>query len=169
MAAPCFITWNGASPTTAPIAAVATSGTINTPKTMLQLKPGASKIRIIEWGYSFTGIPTSAVQMELLDSGTVAATVTAAVSAGVNNYNDVTGPASLASLGVSATGYTSSSEGTITSSRVLAYQYELGYQFKQQFPLGREPEINSGNILRIRATPTTGTATSLVAYLIWEE
>lgn len=169
MAAPCFITWNGASPTTAAIAAVATSATSGTPKTMLQLKPGSSKIRVIEWGYSFTGVPTSAVQMELIDTGTVAATVTAAVSAGVDNYNDSTGPASLASLGTSATGYTSTGEGTITSARVLAYQYELGYQFKQQFPLGREPEINSGDILRIRATPTTATATSVVCYLIWEE
>lgn len=169
MAAPCFITWNGASPTTAPIAAVATSATSGTPMTMLQLKPGASKIRVIEWGYSFTAVPTSPVRMELIDTGTVAATVTAAVSAGIDNYNDVTGPASLASVGTTATGYTATAEGTITSVRVLAYQYESSFSFKQQFPLGREPEINSGDILRIRATPTTATATSLVAYLIWEE
>lgn len=172
MAAPCYITWNGVVPTSTPwppVAAVATSASANTPKTMLQLKPGTPKVRIIEWGYSFTAVPTAAVQVELLETGTVAATVTAAVSAGVINYNDVTGPASQASLGVSATGYTSSAEGTITTSRVLAYQYELGVQFKQQFPLGREPEVNGGSILRIRATPTTAAATSISCYIIWEE
>lgn len=172
MAAPCYITWNGVVPTAtpwAPIVAVATSAASGTIKTMLQLKPGTPKIRIIEWGYAFTAAPTAAVQMELIETGTVAATVTAAVAAGVINYNDVTGPASQASLGAAATGYTASVEGSFTTSRVLAYQYELGTQFKQQFPLGREPEVNGGNILRIRATPTTATATSLVCYLIWEE
>lgn len=133
---------------------------------MLQIKPGASKIRIIEWGYSFTAAPTAAVQVDLIDTGTVAATVVAGIA---SPYNDVTGPASLATLSTTGTGFTSSGEGTITSVRLLAYQTELGTQFKQQFPLGREPEVNGGNIIRIRAMPTTATASNMVCYMIWEE
>lgn len=171
MGAPCYITWNGAVSTStpwAPIAGVATSAVSGTTKTMLQLKPGTPKVRIIEWGYTFTAAPTAAVQMELIETGSVSAV---AVTAGLAvAYNDVTGAASQAVLSTTGTGYTSSStEGTITALRLLAYQTELGTQFKQQFPLGREPEINGGNILRIRATPTTAAATSLVCYVIWEE
>lgn len=164
MAAPCYITWNAAAPTTAAISGVATGTSI---KTMLQLKPGTPKIRIIEWGYSFEAVPSAMVRCELIETGTVAATVTAAVSAGVMAYNDVTGPASQASLGTTATGYTASAEGSITAGRLLAYQEEQSYMFKQQFPLGREPEVNGGNILRIRMT--TATTINATAYICWEE
>lgn len=171
MAAPCYITWNGVVSTSTPwtpIAAVATSATSGTKLTMLQLKPGTPKVRIIEWGYSLTAAPTSALQIELIETGTVAATMSFAGIA--TAYNDVTGPASQASLGTSATGYTSGgTEGTITALRLLAYQTELGTQFKQQFPLGREPEVNGGNILRIRVTPTVSVASNIICYLIWEE
>lgn len=167
MAAPCYITWNGTSSAlTAPLAAVATSATANTAKTMLQVKPGSAKIRIIEWGYLFTATPTAPVIMELIETGTVFATVT---SGNVLAYNDTTGPASLASLGTSATGYTATAEGTITASRLLGMNYDSASFFKQQFPLGREPEVQNGYSLRIRATPTTATATNVLCYVIWEE
>lgn len=164
MAAPCYITWNAAAPTSAAISGVATGTSI---KTMLQLKPGSSKLRIIEWGYSFETVPTAMVRVELIDTSTVAATVTAAVAAGVMPYNDVTGAASLATLSTTGTGYTASAEGTVTSGRLLAYQEEWGSQFKQQFPLGREPELNTGNLLRIRVT--TATTINMSCYLVWEE
>lgn len=164
MAAPCYITWNAAAPTTAAISGV-TTGTVI--KTMLQLKPATPKVRIIEWGYSFETVPTAMVRVELIETGTIAATVTATVAAGVMNYNDVTGPASQASLGVSATGYTATVEGSIVAGRLLAYQEEWGSAFKQQFPLGREPEVNGGSILRVRVT--TATALNMSTYICWEE
>jgi hypothetical protein len=164
VAAPCYIAWNGVAPTTTAIASVATGTAI---KTMLQIKPGTPKIRIVEWGYTFENAPTALVKVELIETGTVAATVTAHVSAGVMNYNDVTGPGSQVSLGTAATGYTSTNEGSVTASRLLAYQDEYGTQFKQQFPLGREPEINGGSILRIRMT--TATTINAVVYCCWEE
>ncbi|MFB9925976.1 hypothetical protein ACFORO_12645 [Amycolatopsis halotolerans] len=168
MAAPCYITWNGAtSALTGPLAGVATSATSGTVKTMLQIKPGASKIRIIEWGYSFESTPAAPVRMELIETGTVFATVTAATA--VTAYNDVTGPASLTSLGTAATGYTATAEGTITATRLLAYQEETSTAFKQQFPLGREPEVNAASALRIRATPTSAASVNVTCYLIWEE
>lgn len=164
MAAPCFITWNAAAPTTAAISGV-TTGTVI--KTMLQIKPGTPKIRIIEWGYSFETVPTAMVRVELIETGTIAATVTAAVSAGVMNYNDATGPGSGVSLGTAATGYTATAEGSIVAGRLLGYQEEWGSAFKQQFPLGREPEVNGANFLRVRMT--TATALLATTYCIWEE
>jgi hypothetical protein len=168
MAAPCFIAWNAVTTAlTAPMAGTASSATANTVKTILQIKPGTPKIRIIEWGYIFTTTPTSPVIMELIETGTISATVT--TESAVSAYNDVTGPASGVSIGTSATGFNASAEGTITATRLLAQTYDTASWFKQQFALGREPEINGANFLRIRATPTVAVATTVVCYVIWEE
>ncbi|MFJ9413053.1 hypothetical protein ACIRPT_02665 [Streptomyces sp. NPDC101227] len=164
MAAPCYIMWNGdTSALTAAPTAVTTGTSL---KTMLQLKTGSSKARLIEWGYSFDVVPTAVVKVELIETGTVFATVTS-IGSGIRTYNDSSGSASLAVAGTSASGFTSTAEGTVTSSRLLAYQHEWNQQFKQQFPLGREPEIGSGTSLRIRVT--TSTAVNMSCYLIWEE
>jgi hypothetical protein len=107
--------------------------------------------------------------MELIETGAINATM---VTAGnVAAYNDVTGIASLtATPGTASTGFgVASAEGTITASRLLAQTLDTATFFSQQFPLGREPEINGGSILRIRATPTTAAATTVICYLIWEE
>lgn len=167
MAAPCFITWNAnTSDLTAPMSGTATSATSGTVKTILQLKPGANKVRIIEWGYIFTSTPTSPVQVELVETGTVFATVTAG---SIANYSDTTGPASQASTGTSATGYNATAEGSITATRLLGQAYDSATYFKQQFPLGREPEVQNGYSLRIRCTPSTSASTTVLAYVIWEE
>jgi hypothetical protein len=164
MAAPLYIAWNGdTSALTAAPTAVSTGTTL---KTMLQIKPGTPKIRIVEWGYSFDVLPTAVVKVELITTGTVFATVTS-IGSGVLKYNDVTGPASQVVTGTTATGFTSTAEGTVTSSRLIAYQHEWGNQFKQQFPLGREPEVDGSSALRIRAT--TATAVNMSCYVIWEE
>lgn len=169
MAAPCYICWAAdTSAATGPPAAVATSATSGTVKTLLQIKPGTPKIRIVEWGYTISATPAAPVQIELVETGTVFATVTT-IGSGIRTYNDVTGAASQAATGTSATGFNASAEGTITASRLLDYQYENGLYFKKQFPLGREPEVNGGNALRIRATPTSAVAVNIMPYVIWEE
>lgn len=169
MGAPCFIAWAAdTSAATAPPAVVATSATSGTVKTILQIKPATPKIRIIEWGYALSALPAAPLQIELVETGTVFATVTT-IGSGVRNYNDVTGPASAVVAGTAATGFNASAEGTITASRLLDYQYENGLYLKKQFPLGREPEVNGGSSLRIRATPTSNAAVSMQAYIIWEE
>jgi hypothetical protein len=171
MAAPCYIMWNGT--TTALTAAISGQTTGTAFKTMMQLKPGTPKVRIVEWGYSFETVPTAMVRVELVETGTVGATLTGTGGAAgtPQNYNDVTGPASQAATGTSASGFSGSaintSEGTVAASRLLAYQEEWGSQFKQQFPLGREPEVNGANFLRIRATTTA--AVNMTCYIIWEE
>jgi len=169
MAAPLFICWNGLSNAltgTTILTAVASAATV-TPKTMLQVKTGAGKIRIVEWGYIFVATPTAPVTMELIETAAIAATVT---TGNVLNYNDVTGIASqTAAPGVASTGFTATAEGTVVATRLLAETYDTATYFKQQFPLGREPEVNGASILRIRATPSTAAAVTLVCYVIWEE
>lgn len=169
MAAPCYIAWAAdTSVLTGPPTPIATSAVSGTVKTLLQLKTGLGKIRIIEWGYTLDSIPLAPLRMSLVDSGSVFATVTS-IGSGITNYNDATGPTSIAVTGTSATGFDASSEGSVTASRLLDYQYEGGLYFKKQFPLGREPEVNAGTALRIRATPTSSVAINVMPYIIWEE
>lgn len=167
MAAPCFVTWSGTSSAlTAPLGFVATSATSGTVKTILQFHPGAQKARILEWGYLCSAVPASPLEWELIETGTVFATVTAG---NIANYNDASGPSdTIATVSTSGTGYNASAEGTITASRLFAYVADGGLYFKQQFPLGREPEVNSGSALRIRATPTSAASVNVNAYIIYE-
>ena len=70
MAAPCFIVWNAdTSAATGPPSTTATSATSGTVKTILQVKPGAGKIRIVEWGYTFDAAPAAPVRVELVETG----------------------------------------------------------------------------------------------------
>lgn len=172
MAAPCFIAWNGTTgttPFTAPPTAVTTGTSTSTAKTMLQIKPGTPKIRIVEWGYSFDAVPAAPVKVELVTTGTVFATVTTLNAADIAKYNDATGPASQVAVGTSASGFTASAEGTITAMRQIAYQHDASQMFKQQFPLGREPEVNGGESLRVRVTMGSAAALNMSCYVIWEE
>lgn len=169
MAAPLFIAWNAdTSALTGPPATTATSATSGTVKTILQVKPGAGKIRIVEWGYGFDSAPAAPVRVELIETGTVFATVTT-IGSGIRAYNDATGPASSCTAGTAATGFNATAEGTVTASRLFAYNYDNAIYGKQQFPLGREPEVNAASALRIRATPTSAAAVNMWAYVIWEE
>lgn len=169
MAAPTFVVWNAdTSAATGPPATTATSATAGTVKTILQLKPGANKVRIVEWGYGFDAAPAAPMRVELVETGTVFATVTT-IGSGILRYNDVSGAASQASAGTAATGFNASAEGTITASRLLGFNYENGIYFKQQFPLGREPEVNAAAALRVRATPTVSVAQNIWCYIVWEE
>lgn len=161
MAASLYITWNAS---TSALSSPMTGTTVtNTTKTVLQVKPG-NKIQVIEAGYTFSSVPTAAVQMELIDTGSVFATVT---SGSVSNYNTPTLTTSAATLSTTGTGFNASAEGSITATRLLSQNFDQGAYFHQQFPLDREPEVLSGNSLRIRAT-TTGTAV-IAAYIIWAE
>jgi hypothetical protein len=166
MAAPCFISWNAnTSALASPMVGTASSATAGTVKTLLQVAP-LKLIRVVEWGYIFASIPAAPFQMELVETGTVFATVTAG---SISNYNDVTGSVSSATTGVNATGFNASAEGTIVATRLLAQTEDNALYFKQQFPLGREPEVGAGAALRVRGTPSTAAAVTVLCYVIWEE
>jgi hypothetical protein len=170
MAALTAVTWQAdTSAATGPPGTVATSATSGTVKTILQLKP-LNVIRIVEWGYGFDVAPSASFpcRVELVETGTVFATVTT-IGSGVLRYNNVTGSASSAVVSTTATGFNASAEGSVVASRLIGYNYETGIYFKQQYPLGREPEVNAGAALRIRATPTQSVALNMWAYVVWEE
>jgi len=162
-----YTIYNGPMPTTASFVAVTTGTAI---KTMLQLKP-FNVCKIVEWGISFDGsAATTPIEVELLDTGTVFATVTASADADVMKLDGAEGAvASVAglTLGISATGYTSSSEGSITAVKLFDTQFVAPTnQYVKQFPLGREPKCIIGNSVRIRVK--AGTAVNAICYIVIE-
>jgi hypothetical protein len=157
--------FNGPMPTTAAQVPVTTGTAI---KTLLQLKP-FNIVKIVEWGISFDGIVTTNVPIkcELLDSGTVFGTVTASADADVTKMESVEqAVASVAglTLGTAATGYTCTSEGSITAVRMFDAQLvNPTASYVKQFPLGREPKCIIGNAVRIRIT--AGVAVNAYCYV----
>lgn len=164
-----YLIGNGPMQTTAAFAAVATGTSI---KTMLQVKPSATAIaKIIEWGISFDGTTAATPgKVELIETD-VAATVTASVANDINKYDsdalmggDPT--TNLIQVGTTSTGYTSTSEGSITAVRNLDAPQFLPptAPFVKQFPLGREPIIQISKFARIRVT--FGTTVNAYCYMV---
>jgi len=156
--------YNGAMPTTAKFVAVTTGTSI---KTLLQLKP-FNQCKIVAWGISFDGSAAATpIAVELLETGTVFATVTASVDADCFKLSGADqAVASIAGLtmGTSATGYTASAEGTITVTRLFDAQLVAPTnQYIYQFPLGQEPVLVIGNACRIRVH--AGAAVNAIAWI----
>lgn len=156
-------------PTTAAMVKVTTGTTI---KTMLQLAtPSTRMIRVLSWGYCLDAVPSSAGLIELVQTD-VAATVTAHVASGVQPL-DPNAPASLLTLGTSATGYTSTNEGTPTATRSFdsnlipptAGASDLNYDM--QFMPEEQPLIPISKFLRVRVT--FGGAVNMLTYITFTE
>jgi hypothetical protein len=163
-----YLYQNGAMPSTAAPVKVTTGTSI---KTMLQIKlPSGVQGRVIEWGISFDGSAAATpIECELVETGTVFATVTAAVTADITRFdeNDIDPTTALITVGTTATGYTSTSEGSVTATRELDFQLVAPTnQYVKQFPLGREPVFGNANALRIRVT--AGAAVNCYCYVIIE-
>jgi len=165
-----YLIQNGAVGTTAAPVAVTTGTAI---KTMLQFKPSATAIaKIAEWGISFDGSAAATPgKIEFMESD-VAATVTATALADITKYDgdalangDPT--TNLIQVGTTATGYTSSSEGTTTVSRMFDLQFIAGTnQYVKQFPLGCRPVCQVAKFVRIRVT--FAAAVNCYCYIIVE-
>ncbi len=153
MPQPVYAVYSNASPTTAPGAKVALAAA--TTKTILQLSHASNALSVIEWGVSFDGSALAGpVQCELIDTGTVAATVTAYVANDVTLYSDPTANAPGINLGTAASGYNASAEGSVVAPvRVGDYVLvePIGGVMKQ-FPLGQEFDVPAGHMLRVRLT-----------------
>lgn len=161
-----YVAWNTAMPTTAARTAVTTGTAI---KTMLQVAtPSTKDIKVVRWGVRFDSAPTAVVRCELVQTD-VAATVTAHVAAGVQPYEDPNGPASLMTLGTTATGYTGTSEGSTTATRTAdEWVAPIGVSYYDyEWSLGREFKVPVSRFLRVRMT--TGTADNALCYIVWEE
>lgn len=165
-----YLIANGPAPTTAAQAVVTTSTAI---RTMLQLASSATKpFKIVEWGISFDGSAAAApIRCELVETD-VAATVTAHATAGIIRLDGealaggdpVT---NLLPVGVAATGYTATAEGTIAATRMLDVQLIAPTnQYVKQFPLGREPIVQILKFARIRVTAVA--AVNAYCYMIIE-
>lgn len=140
-------------PTTAAQVAVTTGTAI---KTLLQLKP-FNQCKIIAWGISFDGSAAATpIKCELLETGTVFGTVTASADADcvkLDGADQAVASVAGLTLGTSATGYTCTSEGSITTTREFDVQFVAPTsQYIYQFPLGQEPVLVIGNATRVRVT-----------------
>lgn len=161
--------WNGPFPTTAAQLAVTTGTSI---KTMLQVKGVTDMpIRVKAWGCSMDGAAAAAgVQWELLETGTVFATVTASVAGDIHAWDAIAIPrtsTTFFSVGTAATGYTASAEGTITATRVFDSQFvQPTGQYAWEFSLGNEPIVSPVSALRIRCKAAA--AVNAVCWMLLE-
>lgn len=156
--------YNGPMPTTA-AQAVVTTGTVI--KTMLQLKP-FNQCKIVAWGVSFDGSAAATpIKCELLETGTVFGTVTASADADcvkLDGADQAVASVAGLTMGTSATGYTCTAEGSITTTRVFdAELVAPTSQYIYQFPLGQMPVLVIGNACRIRVT--AGTAVNAYCWI----
>lgn len=145
-------------------------------KTMLQIAtPANRQLQLISWGFSLDAPPgtTSTGVVELIQTD-VAATVTAHVPSGVQPL-DPNAPASLVTLGASATGYSASAEGTPTGTRVFDAIQIPGLTaggsgiepYSYQFMPDERPIIGVSKFLRIRAT--FAAAVNALVWATWDE
>lgn len=164
-----YLLANGAMPAAAALVKVTTGTAI---KTLLQVKLGTqTKGKIVEWGVSFDGSAAATpIAVELLETGTVFATVTAFVAQDIVKFGDPNGVDPTTSnfiLTTTGSGYTASAEGAITATRLFDAQLVAPTgQYVKQFPLGREPVINVSTSARIRVTAPA--AVNAYAYMIIE-
>jgi hypothetical protein len=165
-----YKSFNAAMATTAAQASVTTGTAI---KTMLQIAtPSTRQIQLISWGFTIDDTPGADGIVELLQSD-VAATVTAHGASGVQPL-DPNAPASLMTLGTSATGFTATAEGTTTASRMFdavalsATTSESPYTYVYQWMPDERPIIAVSKFLRIRATTPT-TAVDMCCWVCWDE
>jgi hypothetical protein len=153
--------WNGPRPTTAAVAAVTTNTTI---QTMQQLAtPSTRLIKILAWGYSCDDPPGADAVFELIKADT-AATVTAYATADLQPIPAGV-PASLLTVGVSASGYTSTSETAPTVTKVIdavsvssvSAEAATAMKHVQRWDWDAAQVIEVSSFVRVRATtPTTG-------------
>lgn len=156
--------YNGPMPTTAAQAPVTTGTSI---KTLLQLKP-FNQCKITAWGISFDGSAAATpIKVELCETGTVFGTVTASADADcvkMNGADQAVASVAGLTLGTTATGYTCTSEGSITTVRMFDAQLVAPTnQYIYQFPLGQEPVLVIGNATRVRVT--AGAAVNAICWI----
>lgn len=159
---------NGASAAAAAPVKVATGTSI---KTMLQILHPTQPLAVVAYGISFDGSTASTpIEVELCDTGTVAATVTAFVANDITPFNgpsDASVTAAGLTLSTAGSGYTASAEGSVVAPvrdgdlQLVAPSNQNVYQF----PLGQSFWVPAGHILRIRVTATA--SVSAYAWIIF--
>jgi hypothetical protein len=165
--------YNAAMATTAATAKVTTGTAL---KTMLQIAtPASRQLQVISWGFSLDAAPATSGSgvVELIQTD-VAATVTAHVASGVQPL-DPNAPASLVTLGASATGFTASAEGTPTGTRLFDAIEIPGVSaggggiepYAYQVMPDERPIVGVSKFLRIRMTFSA--AVNALCWVTWDE
>lgn len=160
---------NGASAgAAAPVKAAVNASGI---KTMLQLKAAGAGLMVVEWGISFdASAAATPFEVELCDTGTVAATVAAFVANDITAYNsppDAGVSNGGLTLSTTTSGYTATGEGTVAAP-VRSGDLQLiapTNQDLKQFPLGQGFWVPATNYLRIRVTAAS--AANCYCYVIY--
>lgn len=170
---PTYTAYNAPMATAAATAKV-TTGTTSI-KTMLQIAtPSTRQLQILSWGYSIDAAPAASGTgvVELIQTD-VAATVAAHIASGVQPI-DPNGTASLMTLGVNATGYTASAEGSITATRLFDAQEVLGVsagaqqnEYMRDWMPDERPIVAVSKFLRVRVTFSA--AVNMLCWVTWAE
>jgi hypothetical protein len=158
--------YNGPRVTTAAPVKVTTGTAI---KTLLQLAtPSTEDLTVVEWGISFdASAAATPIMCELVETD-VAATVTAYVANDIVKLNRPNDPASLLTLGTSASGYTATAEGTITATRSIDTQLiSPTINYVKQWPQDLWPTVAASKFLRVRVTAPA--AVNAICYINWAE
>jgi hypothetical protein len=169
-----YLVYNSADATTAAPVKQPTGTAI---RTMLQIAPNVP-VKVFEWGCSFDGSSAATPgQVELVDTGTVFATMSTAYVVGdVQTFTDTNAVANTSGssgvplgIGASLSGFATAAvtEGstTVTRNGDLQLIAPTG-QYLKQFPLGREFYVPAGHALRVRVT--FGTSVNMYCYVIFE-
>jgi len=162
-----YISTNGAMPTTAAQAPLATGTAIKTHQQLAT--PSTNTIDIVAFGVEFATALTVPATIELIETD-VAATVTAHVAAGVQPYGArAIGGASKLTLGTAAAGYNASAEGAITATRYGKYKIiPIGAtEMEWEWTPGREWTVQRSKFCRIRIS--TGVTINVLTWLLWDE
>lgn len=160
--------YNGHMPTTAAMAPVSTGTAI---KTLMQLQANATaSYKVKGWGISFDGITAATpIRCELIETGTIGGgTATAYVAADVYPYENAAGEAWIGQLGASASGFSPTTEGTITATRLGDYQFVAPTnQYLYDWVLSNEFQIPAGKFCRVRVTAAA--AVNAICYVLIEQ
>jgi hypothetical protein len=128
-------------------------------------------MQVMSWGYTLSGLPGATGVVELIQTD-VAATVTAHTSTGIMTLD--AGSASRLTLGVSATGFSASVEGSVTATlpfdtdQIPTASGLVPINYDYQFMPDERPIVPAGKFLRVRATtPTSGV--NMLCWVAWNE
>lgn len=171
MAAKTYGVTNGAAPGAAAAIPITTGTAI---KTQLQIATNTTTpaLRFVEWWCEFDGSTAATpIKVELMrHTATGQTTLTAYTAGDIAKFNDPNAPASSIQLGTGLSGFSNTtSEVTPTGTPVSLETHFVPPTsgIYVQFPLGREPEVQTSAYARIRTT--AGAAVNCYAGVVWEE
>lgn len=170
MSARTYTVHNGAVPAAAAAVAITTGTAI---KTMMQLQANATApaFRLVEWWTEFDGSAAATpIKVEILrHTGGPQTTLTTYAAADIAKANDPNAPASTIILASNASGFgTAATEVTPTTvSNIATHFIPPTSGIYIQYPLGREPDVQTSQYVRHRTT--AGAAVNCLAAITWEE